>query len=103
MIVDLNNDGDVIKIANGGNGGSSKTPGFNGLKGERKSITLELKLIADVALTGFPNAGKSSLLRKISRARPKVGEYPFTTISPMVGSVFYTDGKQVYLHFVKFE
>lgn len=95
LISDLNTDGDIIKIANGGDGGSSKTQDFNGVKGERKNIILELKTIADVALTGFPNAGKSSLLRMLSRARPKVGEYPFTTISPMVGSVFYTDGRQV--------
>lgn len=95
LISDLNSEGDIIKVAKGGSGGSSKTQDFNGLKGERQNITLELKTIADVALTGFPNAGKSSLLRMLSRARPKVGEYPFTTISPMVGSVFYTDGRQV--------
>lgn len=103
LIHDMNFDGDIIKIANGGAGGSAKTKDFNGLRGERKNITLELKSIADVALTGFPNAGKSSLLRLLSRARPKVGNYPFTTIRPMVGSVFYTDGSQVqiYIHVKK--
>jgi len=95
LLHDMNIDGDIIKIANGGSGGSAKTKDFNGLKGERKNISLELKTIADVALTGFPNAGKSSLLRLISRARPKVGNYPFTTINPMVGSVFYTDNSQL--------
>jgi len=95
IIHDMNKEDDVIKIANGGIGGSAKTKDFNGIKGESRSISLELKTIADVALTGFPNAGKSSLLRLLSRARPKVGNYPFTTISPMVGSIFYTDGSQV--------
>ena len=102
LIHDMNFDGDIIKIARGGYGGSAKTKDFNGLQGERKNITLELKSIADVALTGFPNAGKSSLLRLLSRARPKVGNYPFTTINPMVGSIFYSDGSQVGLEFYVF-
>lgn len=95
LIHDMNREDDVIKIANGGVGGSAKTKDFNGMRGESKSVILELKTIADVALTGFPNAGKSSLLRLLSRARPKVGNYPFTTINPMVGSIFYSNGSQV--------
>jgi len=95
LITELNKDSQVIKIANGGAGGSARTEAFNGKKGERKNIVLELKLIADAALTGFPNAGKSSLLRALSRARPKVGEYPFTTINPSVGSIFYDDDTKV--------
>lgn len=94
LMTDLSKPNEVIKIANGGFGGSAKTS-FFGTKGERKNIILELKTIADVALTGFPNAGKSSLLRVVSRARPKVGHYPFTTINPMVGSIFYNDSRQI--------
>ena len=95
LITDLNKEEQIIKVANGGAAGSAKTTDFNGLRGESKNIVLELKTIADVALTGFPNAGKSSLLCALSRARPKVGNYPFTTIRPMVGSIFYSDSRQV--------
>ena len=95
LLCDMNKDGDIIKLVNGGVGGSSKTVDFNGQKGEKKNIMLELKTIADASLTGFPNAGKSSLLRALSRAIPKVGNYPFTTINPMVGSIFYSDAQQV--------
>ena len=66
-----------------------------GLPGEESSIELRLKLLADAALLGFPNAGKSSLLRRISNAKPKVADYPFTTISPVLGTVDATDGRQL--------
>jgi GTP-binding protein len=66
-----------------------------GSPGEEASLELRLKLLADAALLGFPNAGKSSLLRRISNAKPKVADYPFTTIAPVLGTVESPDGRQV--------
>ena len=63
--------------------------------GEEAALELRLKLLADAALLGFPNAGKSSLLRRISNAKPKVAEYPFTTIAPVLGTVEAPDGRQL--------
>ena len=66
-----------------------------GEQGEEHWLELRLKLVADAALLGFPNAGKSSLLRRISNARPKVADYPFTTIEPVLGTVESPDGTQL--------
>src|SRR4051794_13147246 len=66
-----------------------------GLPGEEATLELRLKLMADAALAGFPNAGKSSLLARVSNARPKVAEYPFTTLAPVLGTVDAPDGRQL--------
>src|SRR3954451_9617043 len=71
-----------------------RTPRFaeTGLRGEEATFQLRLKLLADAALVGLPNAGKSSLLTRISNAKPKVAEYPFTTLAPILGTVDAPDG-----------
>jgi len=86
----------VLEIAR-----SLTPPGFElliaelGTPGEEASLELRLKLLADAALLGFPNAGKSSLLRRISNAKPKVADYPFTTVAPVLGTVEAPDGRQL--------
>jgi len=98
LILDLVNDGDEIKFLTGGRGGlgnavfkSSRNQqpkkALPGQPAEEKEVRLELKLISDVALVGFPNVGKSTLISTISNARPEIANYEFTTLTPKLGTV----------------
>jgi GTP-binding protein len=106
LIADLAHPDARIVLAKGGQGGrgharfvssTRQVPRFAevGPPGEELDVELHLKLLADAALVGLPNAGKSSLLTRISNARPKVADYPFTTLQPVLGTVESPDGRQL--------
>ncbi len=108
VIADLTKEGQEVVVAKGGKGGkgnaafktsTNQAPDYaeEGEKGEEKWIELELKLLADVGIIGFPNAGKSTLISVLSNARPKIADYPFTTLSPVLGVVKLDIGKSLVL------
>jgi GTP-binding protein len=103
-IIDLSQAGQTFIVAHGGIGGKGnahfttsthQTPRFaqEGMDGEEFTLKLELKLLADVGIIGFPNAGKSTFISRVSAAKPKIADYPFTTLTPHLGVVKYSDSK----------
>lgn len=108
LIVDMDRDGMRFLIAKGGRGGRGNTTFTTatqqapklaemGEPGEKKVLRLELKLLADVGIVGFPNAGKSTLLSRVTHATPKIADYPFTTLEPQLGVVRLSEGRSFVL------
>lgn len=95
VLRELINAGEHVILAKGGDGGKGNSRHRSaepGALGEEKTVILELKLIADAGIVGYPNAGKSTLISRISSARPKIADYPFTTKAPVLGVVRIHDG-----------
>ncbi|PKN52092.1 MAG: GTPase ObgE [Deltaproteobacteria bacterium HGW-Deltaproteobacteria-13] len=104
VMADLSEKGQTFIAAHGGIGGKGnahfttsthQTPRFaqDGMEGEEFTLKLELKLLADVGILGFPNAGKSTFISRVSAAKPKIADYPFTTLTPHLGVVKFSDSK----------
>jgi len=96
IIGEINKAKEKVVVARGGAGGCAAN-GFSAQRGQAHSITLDLKLIADVGFVGFPNAGKSTLLKAMSKANPKIASYPFTTVKPNIGVVEFEDFRRISL------
>uniref|UniRef100_A0A5S6QLY2 OBG-type G domain-containing protein n=1 Tax=Trichuris muris TaxID=70415 RepID=A0A5S6QLY2_TRIMR len=94
LIRALHNAGDQLLVATGGLGGCASN-NYRGVKPKPYIIRLDLKLLADVGLVGFPNAGKSTFLQAVSQAKPRIASYPFTTVRPQLGVIEYDDGRQI--------